>query len=68
MMDSKRQQERKKQLSDGAVPLGFLLSLQFSYMLFKGTDKPGPISKEFLNFGLHHHRISELSVQMYRKQ
>lgn len=27
----------------------FIITAAFSHMLFEGTDKPGPISKEFLN-------------------
>lgn len=36
--------------SDGAVPpWAVLVIAAFHHMLFKGTDRPGPISKEFLN-------------------
>ena len=30
-------------------PWVFIIIAAFSHMPFKGTDKPGPISKEFLN-------------------
>lgn len=37
-------------MSDWAVPPWvFIIIAAFGHMLFKGTDKSGPISKEFLN-------------------